>query len=123
MKTSLYNPIFINPQAYYVFPFLYNKIPKDDFVETAIFSGMLIVKDLDDQSNKVVFKNTREIDLSSLSGKAIEISQYTDLGATVLGRWRLPKGGIKPPTGYYLLLETEDTHYLLLETGNKIILE
>jgi hypothetical protein len=35
---------------------------------------MLIVKDLDDQSNKVVFKNTREIDLSSLSGKAIEIS-------------------------------------------------
>lgn len=122
MKTSLYNPIFINPQAYYVFPQLYNIIPKDDFVETAIFSGMLIVKDLDNQSNKVIFKNTREIDLSSLSGKSIEISQYTDLGSTVLGRWRLPKGGITP-SEYYLLLETEDTHYLLLETGNKIILE
>nr|DAX32693.1 MAG TPA: hypothetical protein [Caudoviricetes sp.] len=35
----------------------------------------------------------------------------------------MPKGGVTPPTGYYLLLETEDTHYLLLETGNKIILE
>lgn len=29
MKTILYNPIFINPQAYYVFPQLYNLDEED----------------------------------------------------------------------------------------------
>lgn len=45
MKTVLYKPIFINPQAYAVFPQLYELQPKyDNYLEYAVFSGRLIVK-------------------------------------------------------------------------------
>lgn len=41
MKTILYNPIFINPQAYYVFPQLYDIEKGDLFIEPAVYSGYL----------------------------------------------------------------------------------
>lgn len=60
MKTILYQPIFINPQAYFVFPLI------------------LTVKD------------NNQVDFSIFAGKHIRISQYTDEGAVVLGEWELP---------------------------------
>ena len=35
MKTCLYQPIFINPQAYFVFPSLYHIEKGDSFIEPA----------------------------------------------------------------------------------------
>lgn len=46
MKTILYNPIFINPQAYYVFPQLYDIEKGDSFIESAVYSGYLLIEDL-----------------------------------------------------------------------------
>lgn len=46
MKTILYNPIFINPQAYYVFPQLYDIEKGDQFIEPAVYSGYLLIEDL-----------------------------------------------------------------------------
>ena len=90
MKTVLYKPIFINPQAYAVFPQLYDLQPnRDNYLEYAVFSGRLIVKDVNDESDQLTFKNTKEIDLSSFMGKTIEIDQYTDTGNTVLGRFEI----------------------------------
>ena len=51
MKTSLYSPIFINPQAYYVFPYLYDVEPDTkSFIEQAVFAGTLIVQSSDDSA-------------------------------------------------------------------------
>lgn len=92
MKTVLYRPIFINPQAYYVFPQLYDIEPKrnNTYKEQAIFTGRLDVYDVDSPENIQRFENTREIDLDSFVNKHIRINQYTDLGAVVLGEWNLP---------------------------------
>lgn len=90
MRTSLYNPIFINPQGYYVFPQLYHTERKeDDFIEQSIFAGRLLVKDVNNPDDYETFENTREIDLSSFAGKLIQIEQYTNIGDTVLGRFQL----------------------------------
>ena len=111
MQTTLYNPIFINPQAYYIFPQLYDIHPKkDDFVEEAIFAGTLTVQDLSDKNNKLTFKDTRQIDLSAMAGKTVEISQYTELGSTVLGRWKINKSKdtCVLPEGYYYPIDFRD---------------
>lgn len=90
MKTSLYNPVFINPQAYYVFPQLYDIQPKtDDFIEKAVFAGQLKVHNLNDNSVKW-YERTTSIDLNEFAGSNILISQYTKEGAVVLGEWQLP---------------------------------
>lgn len=39
MKTILYQPIFINPQAYFVFPSLYHIEKGDSFIEPANITG------------------------------------------------------------------------------------
>lgn len=46
MKTLLYNPIFINPQAYIVFPNLCGGLKQeiDSVIEPAIFDGKIEVK-------------------------------------------------------------------------------
>ena len=76
MKTILYNPIFINPQAYYVFPQLYDIQAKtDDYTEQAIFAGRLLVRDLNNIDDVQIFQNTREINLSHFAGKSIQIEQ------------------------------------------------
>lgn len=103
MKTVLYNPVFINPQAYYVFPQLYDIQPKtEDYIEQAIFVGKLMIQTSDSLEYKGTFENTKQIDLSDYAGKRIRISQFTDIGAVVLGEWIMPESAIPdPPPGYY----------------------
>lgn len=103
MKTVLYNPVFINPQAYYVFPQLYDIQPKtEDYIEQAIFVGKLMIQTSDSLEYKDTFENTKEIDLSDYAGKRIRISQFTDIGAVVLGEWIMPESAVPdPPPGYY----------------------
>lgn len=103
MKTVLYNPVFINPQAYYVFPQLYDIQPKtEDYIEQAIFVGKLMIQTSDSLEYKGTYENTKQIDLSDYAGKRIRISQFTDIGAVVLGEWILPdKAMPDPPPGYY----------------------
>lgn len=76
MKTILYNPIFINPQAYYVFPQLYDIEKGDQFIEPAVYSGYLLIEDLISNTSSQV-TDTREVDFTQFAGKRIRISQYT----------------------------------------------
>ena len=42
MSTVLYNPITVNPQAYLVFPGLYELIPNTtDYIEHCTYTGIL----------------------------------------------------------------------------------
>ena len=104
MKTILYNPIFINPQAYYVFPQLYDIEKGDQFIEPAVYSGYLLIEDLISNTSSQV-TDTREVDFTQFAGKRIRISQYTNIGAVVLGEWLLPefdgKVTIPEPDVYY----------------------
>lgn len=79
MKTILYNPIFINPQAYYVFPQLYDIEKGDSFIEPAVYSGYLLIEDLISNTSSQV-TDTREVDFTQFAGKRIRISQYTNNG-------------------------------------------
>lgn len=89
MKTALFNPIFINPQAYFVFTQLYDIIPEYEvLVEPCAFTGTLMVQTSDNTLVKF-YKDTKSIDLSEFANSIITISQYTDIGATVLGQWVL----------------------------------
>lgn len=93
MKTLLYKPLFINPQAYYVFPNINGRLePKTGSgKEPAIFVGNIEVKTIayGDTSKKQYFYNTNEIDLSAFSSSLIRISLYTSRGNVVLGEWNL----------------------------------
>lgn len=104
MKTILYNPIFINPQAYYVFPQLYDIEKGDSFIEPAAYSGYLIIEDLISNTSSQVI-NTREVDFTQFAGKRIRISQYTNLGAVVLGEWLLPEGEPSGPSFHQSLVD------------------
>lgn len=104
MKTILYNPIFINPQAYYVFPQLYNIQKGDSFIEPAVYSGYLLIEDLISNTSSQVI-NTREVDFTEFAGKRIRISQYTNLGAVVLGEWLLPEGEPSGPSFHQSLVD------------------
>lgn len=104
MKTILYNPIFINPQAYYVFPQLYAIEKGDSFIEPAAYSGYLIIEDLISNTSSQVI-NTREVDFTEFAGKRIRISQYTNLGAVVLGEWLLPEGEPSGPSFHQSLVD------------------
>lgn len=46
MKTILYQPLFINPQAYFVFPQLYHIEKGDSYIEPANITGQLIINNL-----------------------------------------------------------------------------
>lgn len=104
MKTILYNPIFINPQAYYIFPQLYDIEKGDSFIEPAAYSGYLIIEDLISNTSSQVI-NTREVDFTEFAGKRIRISQYTNLGAVVLGEWLLPEGEPSGPSFHQSLVD------------------
>lgn len=42
MSTVLYKPIAVNPQAYFVFPGLYELIPNTvDYIENCTYTGIL----------------------------------------------------------------------------------
>lgn len=49
MKTILYQPIFINPQAYFVFPQLYHIEKGDSYIEPANITGQLIINNLSER--------------------------------------------------------------------------
>lgn len=90
MKTCLYQPIFINPQAYFVFPSLYHIEKGDSFIEHANITGQLIINTLTDDPIILTVKDNNQVDFSIFAGKHIRISQYTDEGAVILGEWLMP---------------------------------
>ena len=90
MKTCLYQPIFINPQAYFVFHSLYNIEKGDSFIEHANITGQLIINTLTDDPIILTVKDNNQVDFSIFAGKHIRISQYTDEGAVILGEWLMP---------------------------------
>ena len=93
METILYKPLFINPQAYYVFPNINGRLePKTGSgKEPAMFIGNIEVKTIahGDIGRKQYFYNTNEIDLSAFSNSLVRISLYTNRGNVVLGEWDL----------------------------------
>lgn len=93
METLLYKPLFINPQAYYVFPNINGRLePKTGSgKEPAVFVGNIEVKTIahGDIGKKQYFYNTNEIDLSAFSNSLVRISLYTSRGNVVLGEWNL----------------------------------
>lgn len=94
MKTCLYQPIFINPQAYFVFPQLYHIEKGDSYIEPANITGQLIINDLTKVLTSTptlnVVQDTNQVDFGLFKGKHIRISQYTNIGAVVLGEWYIP---------------------------------
>lgn len=94
MKTILYQPMFINPQAYFVFPQLYHIEKGDSYIEPANITGQLIINDLTKSLTSTpilnVVQDTNQVDFSLFKGKHIRISQYTNIGAVVLGEWYIP---------------------------------
>lgn len=100
MKTILYQPLFINPQAYFVFPQLYHIEKGDSYIEPANITGQLIINDLTKSLTSTpilnVVQDTNQVDFGLFKGKHIRISQYTNIGAVVLGEWYVP-GTPTPP--------------------------
>lgn len=90
MRTILYQPVYINPQAYFVFPSLYHIEKGDSYVEPAVYTGQLLIDVVDGSAPSVIIKDTKQVDFSDYAGKHIRISQYTDEGAVVLGEWLIP---------------------------------
>lgn len=94
MKTILYQPLFINPQAYFVFPQLYHIEKGDSYIEPANITGQLIINDLTQSLTSTptlnIVQDTNQVDFSLFKGKHIRISQYTNIGAVVLGEWYIP---------------------------------
>lgn len=93
MKTILYNPIFINPQAYYVFPRLTRYLQPDNesTAEPANYIGTIEVKVIayGDTTLKRIYTNTDSIDLSEFKNTWIRISLFTKVGSCVLGEWKI----------------------------------
>lgn len=100
MKTILYQPLFINPQAYFVFPQLYHIEKGDSYIESANITGQLIINDLTKSLTSTpilnVVQDTNQVDFGLFKGKHIRISQYTNIGSVVLGEWYVP-GTPTPP--------------------------
>lgn len=100
MKTILYQPLFINPQAYFVFPQLYHIEKGDSYIEPANITGQLIINNLSEgltlTPTVTVIQDSNQVDFSLFKGKHIRISQYTNIGAVVLGEWYIP-GTPTPP--------------------------
>ena len=93
MKTILYNPIFINPQAYYVFPRLTRYLQPDNesTAEPANYIGTIEVKVIayGDTTLKRTYTNTDSIDLSEFKNTWVRISLFTKVGSCVLGEWKI----------------------------------
>ncbi|QOR57400.1 hypothetical protein [uncultured phage cr113_1] len=102
MKTLLYNPIFINPLAYYVFPRLTRYLQPDNesTAEPANYIGTIEVRVIAYGDTNLVrtYTNTNEIDLSEFKNTYIRISLFTKVGSCVLGEWKV--GGIKEDLPY-----------------------
>lgn len=72
MKTILYQPLFINPQAYFVFPQLYHIEKGDSYIEPANITGQLIINDLTKVLTSTptlnVVQDTNQVDFGLFSG-------------------------------------------------------
>lgn len=72
MKTILYQPIFINPQAYFVFPQLYHIEKGDSYIEPANITGQLIINDLTKSLTSTpilnVVQDTNQVDFGLFKG-------------------------------------------------------
>lgn len=101
MKTILNNPIFINPQAYHVFPNLYGRLlpQTDTTLEPARYTGDIIINVIANGDTRMfgMFSDTDFIDFERFFNTWIRISQYTVDGAVVLGEWKLGEGGEDKP--------------------------
>lgn len=75
MKTILYQPLFINPQAYFVFPQLYHIEKGDSYIEPANITGQLIINTLTDDPTLtptiLTIKDNNQVDFSIFAGKHI----------------------------------------------------
>lgn len=72
MKTILYQPLFINPQAYFVFPQLYHIEKGDSYIEPANITGQLIINNLSEGLTLTptvnVIQDSNQIDFSLFIG-------------------------------------------------------
>ena len=92
MKTILYNPIFINPQAYYVFPRLTRWLrPDNGYKEPANYIGQIEVSIIayGEIGYTEYFEHTNYIDFTNFSNSYVRISLFTRLGSCVLGEWKI----------------------------------
>lgn len=92
MKTILYNPIFINPQAYYVFPRLTRWLrPDNGYKEPANYIGQIEVTIIaySEIGYTEYFEHTNYIDFTNFSNSYVRISLFTRLGSCVLGEWKI----------------------------------
>ena len=88
MRTNLYQPIFINPQAYSVFPQLAQiELGTDEYIEKAVYTGKLVVTD---NSKVRQYSNSNYIDLTEFAGNTITIDNITNTGSVRLGSWIIP---------------------------------
>lgn len=83
-----------NPKAYFVFPQLYHIEKGDSYIEPANITGQLIINNLSEGLTLTptvnVIQDSNQVDFSLFKGKHIRISQYTNIGAVVLGEWYIP---------------------------------
>lgn len=77
MKTILYQPLFINPQAYFVFPQLYHIEKGDSYIEPANITGQLIINTLTDDPTLtptiLTIKDNNQVDFSIFGINGIHI--------------------------------------------------
>lgn len=89
MKTILYQPLFINPQAYFVFPSLYHIEKGDSFIEPANITGQLIINTLTDDPTLtpiiLTVKDNNQVDFSIFAGKHIRIALLDSIIDSVEG--------------------------------------
>ena len=66
----------------------------DSYIEPANITGQLIINDLTQSLTSTptlnVVQDTNQVDFGLFKGKHIRISQYTNIGAVVLGEWYIP---------------------------------
>lgn len=84
MKTILYKPIFVNPQAYYVFPDIQHPEKGEDANIKANYTGTLVITDNAGLTKS--YQNQNIIDLSEFQG-IITIDNITSDGTVRLGQW------------------------------------
>ena len=91
MKTLLYNPVFINPIAYQVFPNLTDNLEQQEgsTIEPVLFQGTLVITSIhgSEEGLEKQYRYVSEIDFSEFSKQIIRIDLYQDLANGVVGEW------------------------------------
>lgn len=117
MKTILYNPIFINPQAYYVFPQLYDIEKGDSFIEPAIYSGYLLIEDLISNGLNMNLKDSVSYQTkNSYNGSVITVGTANDTDTLTLGIIREKDSRLLKGAIYYFALYNKSLTIEEIET-------